>query len=180
MKKVHLTVIIVLIASVAMIFAPADPLLSQAHDHKHGESCSHSQNTAAATKSAPVDDPHAGHNHAARDHSHVDEPGARNWCLEHDVPESECTRCNPALIAKFKAAGDWCAEHGLPESHCLLCNPKLEATFAAMRPAAPAGADVAKPAAFAVDRVISALRPANDPDLHEHTRSLTCSIWPPL
>ncbi len=115
--------------------------------------------------SGPGDhDPHAGHNHAARDHSHVDEPGARNWCLEHDVPESECTRCNPALIAKFKAAGDWCAEHGLPESHCLLCNPKLEATFAAMRPAAPAGADVAKPAAFAVDRVISALRPANDPD----------------
>jgi hypothetical protein len=41
------------------------------------------------------------------------------------VPESSCTRCDPSLIAAFKATNDWCAEHGLPESQCLRCNPDL-------------------------------------------------------
>ena len=48
-----------------------------------------------------------------------------DWCGEHAVPESQCTRCNPSLIPAFKATNDWCAEHGLPESQCLKCNPKL-------------------------------------------------------
>jgi hypothetical protein len=37
-----------------------------------------------------------------------------------------CTRCNPTLIAAFKATDDWCDEHGLPESQCLACNPDLK------------------------------------------------------
>ena len=49
-----------------------------------------------------------------------------DWCGEHQVPESQCTRCNPDLIAAFKATNDWCDEHGLPESQCLLCNPDLK------------------------------------------------------
>jgi hypothetical protein len=49
-----------------------------------------------------------------------------DWCGEHAVPESKCTRCNPSLVAAFKAAKDWCAEHGLPESQCLKCNPDLK------------------------------------------------------
>lgn len=54
-------------------------------------------------------------------------PGSyEDWCGEHQVPESMCTRCNSSLIAAFKATGDWCAEHGLPESQCLLCNPDLK------------------------------------------------------
>jgi hypothetical protein len=54
-------------------------------------------------------------------------PGSyEDWCNEHAVPESMCTRCNPDLIAAFKATGDWCAEHGLPESQCLACNPDLK------------------------------------------------------
>ena len=54
-------------------------------------------------------------------------PGSHeDWCGEHAVPESQCTRCNPALVAAFKATGDWCAEHGLPESQCLACNPDLK------------------------------------------------------
>jgi hypothetical protein len=54
-------------------------------------------------------------------------PGSHeDWCAEHEVPESLCTRCNPALVAAFKATGDWCAEHGLPESQCKLCNPGLK------------------------------------------------------
>ncbi len=54
-------------------------------------------------------------------------PGSHeDWCAEHAVPESMCTRCNPALVAAFKATGDWCPEHGVPESQCLLCNPGLK------------------------------------------------------
>lgn len=54
-------------------------------------------------------------------------PGSHeDWCEEHQVPESQCTRCNPDLIPAFKATGDWCAEHAVPESQCLKCNPKLK------------------------------------------------------
>jgi hypothetical protein len=54
-------------------------------------------------------------------------PGSHeDWCGEHQVPESQCTRCNAALVPAFKATGDWCEEHGLPESQCLKCNPGLK------------------------------------------------------
>jgi hypothetical protein len=54
-------------------------------------------------------------------------PGSHeDWCDEHGVPESLCTRCNASLIPAFKATGDWCEEHGLPESQCLACNPDLK------------------------------------------------------
>ena len=54
-------------------------------------------------------------------------PGSHeDWCGEHQVPESQCTRCNPDLVPAFKATNDWCAEHGLPESQCLKCNPNLK------------------------------------------------------
>ena len=54
-------------------------------------------------------------------------PGSHeDWCGEHAVPESQCTRCHPELIAAFKATNDWCAEHGLPESQCLKCHPDLK------------------------------------------------------
>ena len=56
-------------------------------------------------------------------------PGSyEDWCDEHQVPESQCTRCNPALIPAFKATKDWCAEHSLPESQCTKCNPELKIT----------------------------------------------------
>lgn len=47
-----------------------------------------------------------------------------DWCGEHGVPESECTRCKPRLIPEFQARHDWCGEHGLPESQCPLCHPE--------------------------------------------------------
>lgn len=50
---------------------------------------------------------------------------APDWCFEHRVPESQCTQCNPALVAGFKETGDWCGGHGIPESHCRLCNPGI-------------------------------------------------------
>ena len=61
-----------------------------------------------------------------RDNASVEEPGPAadegdaslggNWCAEHGVPESACTRCNSALIARFKDANDWCGEHGVAYS----------------------------------------------------------------
>jgi hypothetical protein len=67
---------------------------------------------------------------AAKSEAHAPagvKPGSHeDWCAEHAVPESQCTRCNPDLIAAFKATGDWCEEHGLPESQCLKCNPDLK------------------------------------------------------
>ena len=54
-------------------------------------------------------------------------PGSyEDWCEEHGVAESACSRCNPSLVAAFKATNDWCGEHGLPESQCLQCNPDLK------------------------------------------------------
>jgi thiol-disulfide isomerase/thioredoxin len=58
---------------------------------------------------------------------------------EHKVPKEVCTRCNPQLEAKFKAANDWCPEHGVPESQCFECHPDL--TFDPLPPL-PAGADL--------------------------------------
>jgi hypothetical protein len=62
-------------------------------------------------------------------------PGSHeDWCEEHAVPESQCTRCNPDLIAAFKATNDWCEEHGLPESQCTKCNPELVITRPPAKP----------------------------------------------
>jgi hypothetical protein len=63
-------------------------------------------------------------------------PGSyEDWCGEHGVPESACTRCDPSLIPAFKATNDWCAEHNLPESQCKACNPDL----VIVRPPKPEG-----------------------------------------
>ena len=65
-------------------------------------------------------------------------PGSHeDWCDEHQVPESMCTRCNPSLVAAFKATGDWCEEHGLPESQCQQCNPALKIERPPKKEAAP-------------------------------------------
>jgi hypothetical protein len=57
-----------------------------------------------------------------------------DWCPEHGVPESICTRCNASLVEGFKKKGDWCKEHDLPESQCLVCHPELKGKFEAMKP----------------------------------------------
>jgi hypothetical protein len=77
------------------------------------------------TAPAPVADPKPapGSEHAA---AGVKPGSHEDWCGEHEVPESLCTRCNPSLIAGFKATNDWCAEHDLPESQCRICNPDIK------------------------------------------------------
>ena len=81
----------------------------------------------ACSKSADKDKPAAtkteSSGHAAKDVV----PGSHeDWCGEHEVPESQCTLCNPKLAAAFKATGDWCEEHGLPKSHDRKHNPDLK------------------------------------------------------
>lgn len=51
-------------------------------------------------------------------------PGDGAMCKEHGVLEAVCTKCNPALVAVFKAKGDWCEEHGFPQSFCPICHPE--------------------------------------------------------
>jgi len=48
---------------------------------------------------------------------------ANDWCAEHALPESKCTKCNPTLTDAYMESGDWCAGHGFPESVCPSCNP---------------------------------------------------------
>ena len=54
-------------------------------------------------------------------------PGSyEDWCVEHGVQETQCTRCDPSLIPAFQAANDWDPEHGLPMSQCTIHNPNLK------------------------------------------------------
>ncbi len=82
----------------------------------------------ACSTSEPAAPPSAASAASSQPHAAADVvPGSHeDWCAEHAVPESQCTRCNPSLSAAFKATGDWCEEHTLPESQCLKCNPELK------------------------------------------------------
>ena len=87
--------------------------------------CSKSTDSGKASppKEQPTNTEAAAAAHAAKDVV----PGSHeDWCAEHQVPESQCTRCNPDLIPAFKATNDWCEEHGLPESQCTICNPEIK------------------------------------------------------
>lgn len=54
-------------------------------------------------------------------------PGSyEDWCDEHEVAETQCTRCDPSLVPAFQAANDWCPDHGLPMSQCTIHNPNLK------------------------------------------------------
>jgi len=86
-------------------------------------SCACALALAACSKGPASHDDHGAAEHAGA----AAVPGSHeDWCGEHQVPESKCTRCDASLAAAFKATGDWCDEHGLPESQCLKCNPDLE------------------------------------------------------
>lgn len=71
-------------------------------------------------KAERADEKHAG--------SEVKPGSHEDWCGEHEVPESQCTRCNAELIPAFKATNDWCDEHQLPLSQDKIHNPDLVIT----------------------------------------------------
>jgi cobalt-zinc-cadmium efflux system membrane fusion protein len=60
--------------------------------------------------------------HATPGTSAATDPDA--MCEEHGVLEALCTKCNPALVAVFRARGDYCEEHGFAESICPICHPE--------------------------------------------------------
>jgi hypothetical protein len=87
--------------------------------------------SSGAAPATPAATPPAGEGHAAGI-----VPGSyEDWCAEHGVPETQCTRCDPSLIPAFKAANDWDEEHGLPMSQCTIHNPNLKI----VRPPKPEG-----------------------------------------
>ncbi len=45
-----------------------------------------------------------------------------DWCVDHNVPESECVECDPDLLPKMTDYG-WCPEHGVHQ--CPLCHPDV-------------------------------------------------------
>ena len=94
------------------------PAGEHGHDHSHEQS-------GEDTHDHDHEHEGDGEKHAHAPKGYV--PGSHeDWCGEHAVPESMCTRCNPSLIPAFKAQKDWCDEHKLPKSQCLACNPDLE------------------------------------------------------
>ncbi len=83
----------------------------------------------ATTEAAP---PPSGEGHAA---AGVVPGSYEDWCEEHQVPETQCTRCDASLIPAFQVAGDWDSAHGLPKSQCTICDPNLKI----VRPPKPEG-----------------------------------------
>ena len=88
-----------------------------------GFGCGKGDQTRAPEGSTATDTsggPASGHAEGIVPGSHED------WCDEHQVQETMCTRCDPSLIPAFKASGDWDETHGLPKSQCLKCDPTLK------------------------------------------------------
>lgn len=62
--------------------------------------------------------------------SHEDHDHSGWWCVEHGIPEEECSMCSSTAAAKFKEKGDWCEEHNRAESQCFKCDPTRAEKFA--------------------------------------------------
>lgn len=95
-----------------------------------GNKGTQSQTTQSETTQPAA--PPTGEGHAA---ANVVPGSYEDWCVEHGVAETQCTRCDPSLIPAFQAANDWDAEHGLPMSQCTIHNPNLKI----VRPPKPEG-----------------------------------------
>ena len=52
------------------------------------------------------------------------------WCVEHGIPEEECSMCSTRAANDFKDQGDWCDEHNRAESQCFKCDPSRAEKFA--------------------------------------------------
>lgn len=68
---------------------------------------------------------HDEHDHEGDDHDH-----GGWWCVEHGIPEEECSMCSAKAADEFKAKGDWCEEHNRAESQCFKCDPSRAEKFA--------------------------------------------------
>ena len=52
------------------------------------------------------------------------------WCVEHGIPEEECSMCSTKAADAAKAKGDWCNEHNRAESQCFKCDSSRAEKFA--------------------------------------------------
>lgn len=111
-----------------MLFLCSLPLSVGGCDCGGNKATGNAESPATAAKPAPAETPKA---------PLIKKAEIADWCPEHGVPESICTRCNAELIDGFKKKGDWCKEHDLPESQCLACHPELKDKFEKMKPKAP-------------------------------------------
>ena len=63
----------------------------------------------------------SGHdNHSDTTAAHDDHSGW--WCVEHAIPEEECSMCSASYAKACKEKGDWCEEHNRAESQCFICD----------------------------------------------------------
>ena len=53
------------------------------------------------------------------------------WCIDHGIPEHECSMCQSKVAKECKAKGDWCDTHDRAKSQCFVCDPSLKEKFAA-------------------------------------------------
>jgi hypothetical protein len=60
--------------------------------------------------------------------SHGDHSGW--WCVEHAIPEEDCSMCSSAAAKEFKDKDDWCEEHNRAESQCFICDPSRAEKYA--------------------------------------------------
>lgn len=82
------------------------------------------QQSSAPTPTVPTNSTSNADGHA---HEHV----VNGWCVEHGVPEDDCTQCSAKAAEKHQKDGDWCEEHDRAESQCFICEPKRQEEFAA-------------------------------------------------
>ena len=52
------------------------------------------------------------------------------WCVEHGIPEEQCSMCSSKAADEFKAKDDWCEDHDRAESQCFVCDPSRAEKFA--------------------------------------------------
>ena len=52
------------------------------------------------------------------------------WCVEHGIPEEQCSMCSSKAADAFKAKDDWCEDHDRAESQCFICEPSRAKKFA--------------------------------------------------
>jgi hypothetical protein len=52
------------------------------------------------------------------------------WCVEHGIPEEQCSMCSSKAADAFKAKEDWCEDHKRAESQCFICEPSRAEKFA--------------------------------------------------
>lgn len=63
------------------------------------------------------------------DHDADDPSHGGWWCVEHGVPEEQCSMCSSKAAEEFKAKGDWCEEHNRAESQCFICDASRAEKF---------------------------------------------------